>query len=154
MYRDTEARRKAYRKRDRNAKEARLAYEYSQILRDRKRAANKQAQDFYKLEKKYRGKGIVYLAFKIKSFWYIPNSKYRFYPVEYPLDKEQYEYVKPIALRLCRMCITRQQFASEGAGLAALLLDPPYFTMRQDLMATIRVFADKILDWGDRQIES
>lgn len=134
----------------RQAKKAEIALlERRQKEKEKKEAKRKRLNEELKeVSKNLKFKGVKRLAYRVKMFWAVPNSRpKRFYPVSKAIAVERYDLIKTCTILLIEKCIQDPIFGDRAIALWTLLEDPPIKTRRVNLAASCRKFADEILDY-------
>lgn len=94
--------------------------------------------------------GLKRLAYRVKLFWLIPDSKpKRFYNSRQAINLTDFDILKAASFELAEKCVTEYQYGDQAIALMTLLDDPPLRTRKANLAATCRQLADLVLD-GER----
>jgi len=121
----------------------------NKLLRE-KETANKSRIDeaLRQLSKRCRkgDKGLTRLAYRVKLFWLIPNTKpRRFYPPGTEIDNDDFDVLKAATIALANKCIEDYEYGDRAIEILLILEDPPHKAKRTNLAVSCRNFADLVL---------
>jgi len=91
-------------------------------------------------------KGLTRLAYRVKLFWLIPNTKpRRFYPPGTEIDNDIFDILKAATIALANQCIEDYEYGDRAIEILLILENPPYKAKRTNLAVSCRNFADLVL---------
>jgi hypothetical protein len=91
-------------------------------------------------------KGLTRLAYRVKLFWLIPNTKpRRFYPPGTEINNDIFDILKAATIALANQCIEDYEYGDRAIEILLILENPPYKAKRTNLAVSCRNFADLVL---------
>lgn len=91
-------------------------------------------------------KGLIRLAYRVKLFWLIPNTKpRRFYPSGTEIDTDRFDILKAATIALAHQCIEDYEYGDRAIEILLILENPPHKAKRTNLAVSCRNFADLVL---------
>jgi hypothetical protein len=91
-------------------------------------------------------KGLIKLAYRVKLFWLIPNTKpRRFSPPGTEVNNDIFDILKAATIALANKCIEDYEYGDRAIEILLILEDPPHKAKRTNLAVSCRNFADLVL---------